>query len=213
MKKHVSTLMALFALVGLTLVGCESPVAPVSDEGTAVAEAVAPALSKNGSPVVGSASGTNAQTFLQSTSGPLRFHTAFHAGLHADGSVSGQGVGYNNDFACPCPPQGWRAHVDFTAVVFDGAMACVVSEVTQSSWPVLFGLPFPLISVGDVLASWVKDNGEGADAPPDEVTSTVIFRQATRVDPQADAEAWCQQPPPAFRPTQRGNIQVRAPSN
>lgn len=194
-----------YSLLGLTLAGCESPVAPVAEEAAEVNDQT---LSKNDNRVVGSVTGLLASTYSDSDR-RLRFNAAIGFAVHADGSASGAGVGINRLEPPLCfPPKGCTAHARAVCASFgaDGNEAWTVIEVTKSDWPL------GLIAVGDLLGNRVRDNGEGAQAPPDQASG--FFFLKFLAPPLNTAEGWCSGQPlvPLVNQTDRGNVQVRAPN-
>ena len=117
---------------------------------------------------------------------------AFNARKYADGSVSGQfeyhqlGLGESFNF-----------HVEVTCMnVYDGNRAKIGGVITVSNDPTL--------PAGGFAWFQVKDNGEGANAPPD-WSSLVGFGN------EAANEAFCNSPNlPRFGPWDvQGNVRVR----
>lgn len=204
MKKVWIPLPVLCLLVGLVLVGCESPLAPAPDEAAVVDEAVA---GKNGNPVVGSVTGVDIATYTDSPR--LFFNSTLNAKLHADGSATGHGVSRNRSNSPFCsPPRGCTLQYRSVCASFsaDGMEAWVVAEVTRSDWPP------PVFVVGDLVGVRVRDNGEGANAPPDANSSYFLLKFLP--PPLDTASGWCDgQPAFPLVPQTRGQIQVRAPGS
>jgi hypothetical protein len=153
------------------------------------------AASAAGNPVVESASGGIHWTIplpnvfgVEVVSQPL----AFTASKYADGSVSG-----HFDYTQMAGGDTVRFAVDVTCMnVYGGNRAKIGGIVTQST--------DPTIAVGSYGWFQVFDNGEGANAPPDQ-SSLVGFGD------QAANQAFCDSPNlPRFGPWDvGGNMQVR----
>ena len=83
---------------------------------------------------------------------------SFDAVQHADGTVTGQ-VEVNN------PSFPIRVHSEIDCLKFDGGNRIIASgPITQSSDP-------GTIAIGRIGVFAVEDNGEGADAAPDRITT------------------------------------------
>jgi hypothetical protein len=117
---------------------------------------------------------------------------AFNARKHADGSVTGQ-FEYHQIFQ----GETFRFHVDVTCMnVYDGNRAKIGGVIKQSNDPTL--------PAGMYAWFQVFDNGEGANAPPDQ-SSLIGFGD------EAANEDFCNSPRlPRFGPWDvQGNVQVR----
>jgi len=117
---------------------------------------------------------------------------AFNARRHADGSASGR-----FEYHQVVEGTAFRFNVDVTCMgVYDGNRAKIGGVIVNSSDPTL--------PPGTFAWFQVFDNGEGANAPPDE-SSLVGFGDA------AANAAFCNSPAlPRFGPWEvQGNVQVR----
>jgi len=87
---------------------------------------------------------------------------SFAAVEHADGTVTGQGQVNNPSFPI-------RIHFGIDCLKFDGNNRVIASgPITQTSDP-------DIVAVGRIAVFAVEDNGAGANAPPDRITTIPDF--------------------------------------
>jgi hypothetical protein len=172
---RVRTLLALFGALGLLAI-------PV-------------AAAESGGPVASATGGVHWTIELPNPFGvevrnqPL----SFTARKYADGSVSGQ-----FEYHQIVEGESFNFHVEVTCFeVYDGNRAKIGGEIKASNDPTL--------PPGTFAWFQVFDNGEGANAPPDQ-SSLIGFGN------EAANEAFCNSPNlPRFGPWDvSGNVQVRA---
>jgi len=126
------------------------------------------------------------------TDGNWRIFT-FHAVTHPNGSVSGNGVLKRN-------PGGAKFQFDIDCLSVDGNVAIMSGTITKLPLaPEFEGQPF-----------WFKvvDNGEGVNAPPDEIT---FFYYCPPDDPECVTDlgdCGIDHPENNLVPIEAGNIQV-----
>jgi hypothetical protein len=162
-----------------TVVGCET------GSPTDTGEFADPPAATVGGGVVASASGA-----AHREAGGLPVLLNFSARLHADGSASG------SYYYHAVTDHTW-IHVNVTCMtIVDGNRAFIAGVIRDSSIPVL---------IGTISYFYTRDNGEGADADPDEV-SLVRANDVAGAD-----EEFCTELPTVLpnREVLHGNVQVR----
>ncbi len=154
--------------------GCE-PVAPEVD---------APSFARAG-PVVGSVSG-----MALYTDGGAKRTWSFNAVKHADGTVRGEWQGLNRSLGT-----GTQSHGDVICFTVEGNAAWIGGVIEQA--------PANPERVGFEFGWRVIDNGQGANAPPDQITRTLRIGR-----PGSD---FCRDRPNIgfLHDLEAGNIQVR----
>lgn len=85
-------------------------------------------------------------------------HFAFHASKDVNGGVSGS-------FELHSPGQDVKIHAEVLCLNVTGNQAIVTAQVTRVNEDNEF-----LLEVGTFITFKVKDNGEGANSPPDQFT-------------------------------------------
>ncbi len=185
MKTLQTYLLPTVFILSLTLImGCTQTEGPAAQEETSIVEAGS--LSKGGP----SANGQGSLT----TSGNRIF--AFHAVTHPNGNVSGNGV-------LNITPSGIRVHFDIDCLSVSGNVATMSGTSPKSpASPQFVGGPF-----------WFKvvDNGEGANADPDEIT-LFFFCLPDLSDPPCPPGCGVDVTLPGLGPfpIEAGNIQVKS---
>lgn len=177
--------LSLPALAALLLVGCEgAPSEPLLVEPGA-------ALAAKSGPVASSARGSGHFTY----EGEYRTF-AFTVRKSSDGSTAGM-------WQLQSRHTNSTLHGEIQCVSFEGNAAWFSGTLTQSD--------NPLFPVGSVWGIIVVDNGEGANASPDQVSLATQFSPAVPT-------AWCGAPLSAIRSIftnigpfdiENGNVQVR----
>jgi hypothetical protein len=127
---------------------------------------------------------------------------SFHAVQHKDGRVTGSAVIKLRTF-------DFAVKVDIQCVSFlpDGRTAALSGTITKSDSP---GVPFDLEGLGVLF--YVRDNGEGAGAPPDEVSDFFIGAPPLSCQvplEEQQAGGFLPDPLPFYPVELGGNVQVR----
>jgi len=175
-------LAALFLFSLILIKGCNRTDSPTAAEEPSISGTIS--FEKGSGPSAGGQgriSGTD-RTF------------AFSAVTHKDGSVSGQGQ-LNNRAA------GVKIHFSIDCISVSGNAATMSGTVTNSNFYVPGG------------PCWfkVKDNGEGVNAPPDEITG-FLFCEPDDPDPlcnQLTCDVNNESDAGGLNPIESGNIQVK----
>ena len=184
------------AAVALAVVACtDTPTDPVAVETDSE-----PQLAQ-GRRVVHSATGSGLFTHPSAVFNDQLRVFSFTAVEYDDGTFSGQfqleimesAVGSTN----PAITRWLQAEV--TCVTVIGNEAWIGGVIRNSS------IPF---NVGKETRFRVEDNGQGANSPPDRMTTTTGIPQPVG---SGHAQAWCTNTPQArvLNPVARGNLQVR----
>jgi hypothetical protein len=191
--KNLSYLAMLIVILGLILlVGCDGESNnPVQAPHTNQNEIISLAKSENHGP---SASGQGILTY--GGNGPGRIIT-FHAVMNADGSVSGKGVLVK---VSSNPDYRQQLHFDIDCLNVDGNVAIMSGTITKA----VRSMPGDPVWAGRLFQFKVVDNGEGANADPDEITHMDNWEPG---DPNIRT---CEEDMPwGTMPIEAGNIQVR----
>lgn len=177
MFKQFASLIAALAMFGIT--SCKkTDVAPEAQNEltTSEAKAISAGTDKSRSSVEGQGSLTLNDRVQ---------HFAFHASIDKDGIVSGS-------WESKSPGQGSRTHGTIDCLVLvDNTTAILSGTITQ-----LVGYAFGYQG-GDPVWFMVKDNGEGANDPPDEFSDYVL------------GLGGCFDYGYGLRPIENGNIQIK----
>jgi len=179
MKKTGIYLLGMTFLVAMA--GCskkDATVAPAVDE---TSEQVA---GKGGGP---SANGQGTLT-IATTTGPETRHFSFHANTTGNGNVQGSGV-------LTFTGGGTQLKFDINCLNVVGNVATMSGTITQSNEPAVI--------VGTRCWFRVQDNGEGSNAPEDQITRLFTF-------PGNPNPPTCTSPGPSpLLLIEGGNIQVK----
>ena len=153
----------------------------------ALAALLAPGAPAASNPVVGSATGSG---HMVRPDGTFRSFS-FSAERHADGTVNGELQLNSRGFDV-------FVHIKIDCLRLDGSTAYMSGRITHSS-NLAEGVP------GELNRWAVQDNGEGAGASPDMVSS--IPENEGNLDPKTCEDDNSDRP--VSRIVQRGNVQVR----
>jgi hypothetical protein len=165
----------------------------------ALLEPAGPSFSSGRGKVIASATGSG--ILFRDPGPPVAFRTlTFTAKKHADESVQGQLELVIHDKGGASSI--FKASGKITCLGVDGNRAWIGGEFTHGRW-----VP-PLVEFAEFILL-VEDNGEGANAPPDEMTG--LFNDVPPEAPE-DLLWWCDETPDfsfLLSPIEAGNIQVK----